>query len=159
MNLPSVQENGTVPPWREGLFSSDCIEIGCAATVGPMPRCPGKVALCLQFIQSTLHGGAGQLEPRGNCIDSRPALALAIGAILEVHIDRHGSMGDIRVGIDGSKITHSPTSRPDMGSGFFHIRHGGLLTLFLILIPRILPPNAPHQILATGIAHPAVCSV
>ncbi len=88
----------------------DGIEVGGTAPIRAVSNCLDEIAIVSQLLQSTFYRGAGELQVGSNGSYSRPALALPIRAILQVHIDRHGPVGDIRVGIDGSKVAHGSFS-------------------------------------------------
>ena len=96
MNHPWVQQTGAAPPWRRAAFFaalSDGVQIGGTATVGSMSGNLLQVAMLLQIMKRPLHRGAGQLHVRSNGVDARPALALGIRAIPQVHINGLGSGG------------------------------------------------------------------
>ena len=96
MNRPWGQQVSAALPWRRAaLFAalSDGVQIGGAATVGSMPGSLLQVAMLHQIMKRPLHRGAGQLHVRSNGVDTRPALALGIGAIPQVHINCLGSGG------------------------------------------------------------------
>lgn len=84
----------------------DRIEVGRAAPIGPVAFLLNEIPLGSQLVQGTLHRGAGELQVGGDGAYPKPAFALGVRAVLEVHIDGHGPVGDIRVGVDGSKKAH-----------------------------------------------------
>ena len=47
----------------------------------------------LQVRQGPLHGAAGQLQVRSDPVDAGTAGAVGVRAVLEVHLDRLGTMG------------------------------------------------------------------
>ena len=113
MNRPWGQQVSAAPPWRRAaLFAalSDGVQIGGAATVGSMPGSLLQVAMLHQIMKRPLHRGAGQLHVRSNGVDTRPALALGIGAIPQVHINCLSPRGKFGVCINGSKVTHISSS-------------------------------------------------
>ena len=113
MNYPWVQQVSAAPPWwRATLFAalSDGVQIGGAATVGPMPGNLLQIPMLLQIMKRPLHRGAGQLHVRRNGVDTRPALALGIRAIPQVHINRLSPGGQFGVCINGSEVTHCSSS-------------------------------------------------
>ena len=113
MNHPWVQQVSAVPPWRRAaLFAalSDGVQIGGTATVGSMPGNLFQVAMLLQIMKCPLYRGAGQLHVRSNGVDTRPALALGIGAVPQVHINCLSPRGKFGVCINGSKVTHISSS-------------------------------------------------
>lgn len=63
----------------------------------------------LQLSQSALDSGAGQAQLSGHGGHSGPAVALLIGPLTKVHIDRYRPVRQIG-GVDGVKIPHSHTS-------------------------------------------------
>ena len=76
MNLPSVQQQGAVIPWRElRLFSKQFVEIGCGAAVAPVTALLFYVTVFLQVNQSPLDRASGQGQVSGDRPDPRPALA------------------------------------------------------------------------------------
>ena len=113
MNHPWVQQVSAAPPWRRAaLFAtlSDGVQIGCTATVGSMPGSLLQISVLLQIMKRPLHRGAGQLHVRRNGVDTRPALALGIRAIPQVHINRLSPGGQFGVCINGSEVTHCSSS-------------------------------------------------
>jgi len=48
-----------------------------------------------QIIQGPLDGGAGEVQLGGDRPYSRPAFALTVGVIFQVHIDRSGSVAEV----------------------------------------------------------------
>ena len=113
MNHTWVQQTGAAPPWRRAaLFAalSDGVQIGGTAAVGSMPGSLLQIPVLLQIMKCPLHGGAGQLHVGGDGVDPRPAFALCIGTIPQVHVDRPGPGGQFGIGIDGSKVTHGSSS-------------------------------------------------
>lgn len=111
MDPSSVQKIGAVPPRRERLrFLLDGIEVRGTAPVGTVSGVLDQIAFGGQLVQSAFHCGAGELQVSGNRPDPRPAFALGVRAILEIHIDGHGPVRDIRVGVDSSKETHTSSS-------------------------------------------------
>ena len=121
MNLPSGQKIGAVPPWRERLrFLLDGIEVRGAAPVRTVPLLLCEISFGGQLVQGALDCGAGELQVGGDGAYPRPAFALGVGAVLEVHINGHGPVGNVRIGVDSSEVAHSAPHdfTWDSGSGF-----------------------------------------
>ena len=113
MNHPWVQQVSAAPPWwRAALFAalSDGVQIGGTATVGSMPGNLLQIPMLLQIMKCPLHRGAGQLHVCSNCVDTRPAFFIGIGAIPQVHINCLSPRGKFGVCINGSKVTHISSS-------------------------------------------------
>ena len=58
-----------------------------------------------QIIQGPLDGGAGQPQFGGDRPYPRPALALAVSVVLQVHIHRPGPMAEVGL-IDFLEVSH-----------------------------------------------------
>ena len=63
-------------------------------------------SLLLQVRQGPLHGAAGELQVLRDPADAGPAGAVGVGAVLEVHIDCLGPVGQFLIRINASKVTH-----------------------------------------------------
>ena len=113
MNRPWGQQVSAAPPWRRAaLFAalSDGVQIGGTAAVGSMPGSLLQISVLLQIMKRPLHRGAGQLHVRRNGVDTRPALALGIRAIPQVHINRLSPGGQFAVCINSFEATHISSS-------------------------------------------------
>lgn len=113
MNHPWVQQTGaTLPWWRTALVAalSDGIQIGGTAAIGSMPGDLLQVAMLHQIMKRPFHRGAGKLHVCSNGVDTRPAFAIGIGAIPQVHINCLSPRGKFGVCINGSKVTHISSS-------------------------------------------------
>ena len=66
----------------------DPIEVGSQTPILPPAVLLGDQPLLTQLIQGPLDGGAGEMQLGGNGPNPRPALALPIRMVLQVHIDR-----------------------------------------------------------------------
>ena len=113
MNPSRVQHMSAILPWwRVALLFclSDGVQIGGVAAVDPMAGDLLQIAMLLQVMKCPLHGGAGQLHVGGDGVNPRPAFALGIGAIPQVHINCLSPRGQFGVCINGSEVTHCSSS-------------------------------------------------
>lgn len=113
MNRPWVQQVSAVPPWRRAALlaaSSYGVQIGGTAAVGSMPGGLLQISMLLQIMKRPLHRGAGQLHVRCNGVDARPAFALCVGTVPQVHINCLSPRGQFGVCINGSEVTHISSS-------------------------------------------------
>lgn len=74
-----------------------------------------------QIVDGAFDGAAGEVQLAGDGADGGPALAVLVGAILEVHIHRLGAVREF-LGVDGGKVTQTITSY----SSCRMVRMGGL---------------------------------
>ena len=99
MNQDSVQKICRPSPWREGLFmafsSYHMVQIRGEASVLPPTRVFPQQSGFAEVIQCALDGGAGKPQLQGNGLDSRPAAALAVRPVFEVHIHTSGPVAQI----------------------------------------------------------------
>ena len=111
---PIGQLEGILAPWRRGFFKHggsgrrllslrNRIQIRRPPSVGPEPLDVHYISFTLQFRQRALNRRDGEIETGGDGFLARPAFSVGVGAILEIHIDRFRAVGQLRVGVDGSK--------------------------------------------------------
>ena len=89
------------------------IEIGRVAAVRAVAGGLGEVSPLHELIQRPLDGAAGQAKVCGDGLDPRPARAGWIGPVPEIDVDRLAAVGELRVRIDGVKVSrgiHLPMS-------------------------------------------------
>lgn len=105
MNRPSVHKKRAVLPWRKIVRFSlpNDIEIGCAAAVAAKACLFLQIAVLFKFAQRTLGRAAGNVQVRRNRPDPRPALAMPVRAVMQIHIDRFRSVGKSYISIDFSE--------------------------------------------------------
>lgn len=94
MNWYSVHRQGAICPWR-WICLSEPVQIRCQTPILPPAMLLGNQPRPAQVVQGPLDRGAGQTHFSGNRPDSWPALAFAVGVILQVHIDRSGPVAQL----------------------------------------------------------------
>ena len=88
------------------------VEVGGGAAVAAEACGFFQIAVLLQVVQGALYGADGQLQFPGYGFDPGPALVLLVGAVLQIHIDRLGPVGQVLIGIDALKVAHPYTLGP-----------------------------------------------
>lgn len=91
------------------------------AAVVPPPLFLFQMAGLDQVVDGTFDSAAGEVQLTGDGADSGPALAVLVGAILEVHVHRLGAVREF-LGVDGGEVAQTITSYSSGRMG----RMGGL---------------------------------
>lgn len=76
------------------------IKQAALAAVVPPPLFFFQMAGLNQIVDGAFDGAAGEVQLAGDGADSGPALAVPVGAILEVHVHRLGAVREF-LGVDG----------------------------------------------------------
>ena len=82
------------------------IEIGRVAAVRAVAGGLGEISHLHELIQRSLDGAAGQAEICGDGLDPRPAGAGWIGPVPEIDVDSLAAVWELRVRVDGVKVSH-----------------------------------------------------
>lgn len=106
---------------RYGFSLSEFIQQAAFPTVFSPSLFLFQMAGLDQIVDGAFDGAPGEMQLAGNCADGGPALAVLVGAILEVHVDRFGAVREF-LGVDGGEVAQTITSYSSGRMG----RMGGL---------------------------------
>lgn len=79
------------------------------SAVFPPPLFLFQMAGLDQIVDGAFDGAAGEVQFAGDGADGGPALAVLVGAILEVHINRLGAVREF-LGVNGGEVAQTITS-------------------------------------------------
>lgn len=123
MNHTTDHQEGKVPPWWSGMVFSqlELVEQAALSAVVAPSLFLFQMAALDQIVDGAFDGAAREMQFTGDGADGRPALAILVGSIFQVHIHGLGAVRDI-FRVDGGKVAQMVTSYSSCWIG----RMGGL---------------------------------